>query len=573
MDIRQFIFVYIISIITQVLLKMQLCLCNSVVPVQEDPLVENMHNYTNLNIFLWSGSGDSEDETTTIAKSPTTAYIEDPEDCIGGQDCNIRLTTAFPPITDVIDVPQTTNIPDQIYWIVTEFQTKTPVNLTSNIIEDRLSALYALAFIRQQAKHLGLNSVTNRTNSGDNDSNFYRDRRWNVQDNRIRVEVRILPVSKEFDLVYYVKVNGRPITATVAVHDMSLVTAREVTDHLGYAIKIKARPYLGESLALKVQGIAYGQIFLYASLVFLIVLALIIAVLINHHKKNKQKSTRSNRGRMAFNVDQTPHKNVKTEGTSTEDIIKVHTPEPLPRSKNKITDSLLSMQAANKFQKDSLPGPLTQVLEKCEDKKNFQKVSRHESIEGQDPGVVGPIVWDLHCKKMDVTKIANNLDNVSLSSFETLNATENNVTKMRQRFHDLLDDAFTLFGSRNSSLQSNDSSHSSSINDLRSKSAPFRSSTTSRDLEEDRPKTSVNPDDLTPEARCWAPPPLGEAWIGSDQSIFAPRPLSAGPFHRPTLNTEFITTDADLSPQDPAVPLIKAIRKELNKFPSNNFVD
>lgn len=27
-------------------------------------------------------------------------------------------------------------------------------------------------------------------------------------------------------------------------------------------------------------------------------------------------------------------------------------------------------------------------------------MTRHESMDGQDPGVVGPIVWDLHCKQM-----------------------------------------------------------------------------------------------------------------------------------------------------------------------------
>lgn len=94
-----------------------------------------------------------------------------------------------------------------------------------------------------------------------------------------------------------------------------------------------------------------------------------------------------------------------------------------------------------------------------------------------------------------------------------------------------------------------------------------------------RPKTSVDSggggghaDDGESAAAaaagsCWILSP-GEAWTGSDQSVFVPRPLSAGPFHRPTLRTEFISSDANLSAQDPAVPLIKAIRMELDKFPS-----
>lgn len=54
------------------------------------------------------------------------------------------------------------------------------------------------------------------------------------------------------------------------------------------------------------------------------------------------------------------------------------------------------------FFRDSIPGPLTDVLDgfKVSENKNTRTMSRHESISGQDPGVVGPIVWDLHCKQM-----------------------------------------------------------------------------------------------------------------------------------------------------------------------------
>lgn len=53
------------------------------------------------------------------------------------------------------------------------------------------------------------------------------------------------------------------------------------------------------------------------------------------------------------------------------------------------------------FFRDSIPGPLTDVLDGSENK-NTRTVTRHESIGGQDPGVVGPIVWDLHCKQMKI---------------------------------------------------------------------------------------------------------------------------------------------------------------------------
>lgn len=70
--------------------------------------------------------------------------------------------------------------------------------------------------------------------------------------------------------------------------------------------------------------------------------------------------------------------------------------------------------------------------------------------------------------------ITDEQDDDSCSSFDAFNAMDTNVTKMRQKFHELLDDAFTLFGSRNSSLHSNESSPSISNNEQRSKSAPFR---------------------------------------------------------------------------------------------------
>lgn len=54
--------------------------------------------------------------------------------------------------------------------------------------------------------------------------------------------------------------------------------------------------------------------------------------------------------------------------------------------------------------RDSIPGPLTNVLDgfNLNENKNVRTVTRHESIGGHDPGVVGPIVWDLHCKQMEI---------------------------------------------------------------------------------------------------------------------------------------------------------------------------
>ncbi len=46
------------------------------------------------------------------------------------------------------------------------------------------------------------------------------------------------------------------------------------------------------------------------------------------------------------------------------------------------------------------------------------------------------------------------------------------------------------------------------------------------------------------------------------------RPLSAGPFHRPTVHPEFIFADSQLPSSDPAVPIISAIKRELEEIPA-----
>lgn len=82
-----------------------------------------------------------------------------------------------------------------------------------------------------------------------------------------------------------------------------------------------------------------------------------------------------------------------------------------------------------------------------------------------------------------------------------------------------------------------------------------------------RPKTS--------DSRRIAPspgvdPPRHGAW-GSGQPSPLVRPLSAGPFHRPNVpappkvDTERILADSRLPENDPAVPLIAAIKTELHK--------
>jgi len=64
----------------------------------------------------------------------------------------------------------------------------------------------------------------------------------------------------------------------------------------------------------------------------------------------------------------------------------------------------------------------------------------------------------------------------------------------------------------------------------------------------------------------------------SGKSGTLPRPLSAGPFHRPqlpgpveiTVDRTLVLSDSQLPPSDPAIPLIAAIKEELRKFQGTN---
>ncbi|OXU19856.1 hypothetical protein TSAR_015561, partial [Trichomalopsis sarcophagae] len=76
-----------------------------------------------------------------------------------------------------------------------------------------------------------------------------------------------------------------------------------------------------------------------------------------------------------------------------------------------------------------------------------------------------------------------------------------------------------------------------------------------------RPRTSLPSDVVIPET--------GKISRSQPRGAWGSRPLSAGPFHRPNLpEVELVRVlaDSQLRPEDPAVPLIAAIKKELGKF-------
>lgn len=142
---------------------------------------------------------------------------------------------------------------------------------------------------------------------------------------------------------------------------------------------------------------------------------------------------------------------------------------------------------------------------------------------------------------------------------------------MKRRFQELLDDAFSLFGSRSITPEEHPNRSPLIIKkfDSRARSAhprlssDFAEASTSNQIPpiRPRPKTSdprrIHTFD-TPKC----------AW-GSGAPSPLVRPLSAGSFHKPTLAPHIcpvqILPEGRLSSHHPAVPIIKSIKDELKQ--------
>ncbi|XP_049766251.1 uncharacterized protein LOC126095508 [Schistocerca cancellata] len=275
-------------------------------------------------------------------------------------------------------------------------------------------------------------------------------------------------------------------------------------------------------------------------------------------------------------------------------------PEDLPAQLVRISsavspNSFLSMPSIKAFPRGAnIPEPLARVLEPvsvrhldCDAMGGVapgaaRRLARHGSTGGGDPGVVGPLVWQLHCRQLQQQQqqqhggTEENTDTEEIPEEITQpETTGSNVGHMRRRFHELLDDAFSLFGSRSESpgLEDGTSSppmlhrvHSAIVRPVGG--PPGVSAQRPHTTELRRPATASTP--LTAAAR-----PRG-AWGTVEHSPLSSagrsRPLSAGPFHRPRLPTApevdcaLVLCDSRLAPSDPAVPLIAAIKEELQKF-------
>ncbi|XP_018563780.1 uncharacterized protein LOC108905425 isoform X2 [Anoplophora glabripennis] len=122
--------------------------------------------------------------------------------------------------------------------------------------------------------------------------------------------------------------------------------------------------------------------------------------------------------------------------------------------------SYLSMPSVKSFPRGNMPEPLNKVLEPVSvqnldmpdeeeierNRPDYRKqgLIRHGSVGAvEDPGVIGPIVWNMHCQRLHHgVSVDEGIDDLKVAS---------NMSRMRKRFHDLLDDTFSLFGSRRNS--------------------------------------------------------------------------------------------------------------------------
>lgn len=163
----------------------------------------------------------------------------------------------------------------------------------------------------------------------DDEADSYRNRRRGSDGKPITVDVHILSVLNESDLVYFVAVNDRPVSAATAVRDMSLVTTQEAARHLGHAVRVKARreyaqnytrvirefstkkkilnskrdllsAYLDALRSRRVRGVSYSEIWILVAVASVIVLVLVAGIVVAHTKKRRKNSVSSDATNMAF---------------------------------------------------------------------------------------------------------------------------------------------------------------------------------------------------------------------------------------------------------------------------------
>ncbi|XP_055681050.1 uncharacterized protein LOC129788750 isoform X1 [Lutzomyia longipalpis] len=219
--------------------------------------------------------------------------------------------------------------------------------------------------------------------------------------------------------------------------------------------------------------------------------------------------------------------------------------------------SYLSMASVKSFPKCSAPEPLSRILEpvtvthfdmydaeermKAENGSNglpedIQLIRSHS--DGTDPGVTGPIVWEIHKKEVQRKKAnATRKDTEDGDSMPNVSLMKPGGAKMENR------------GKSATVTSENELFHHNTSDLMRPVTASIPQST------------------ITEEAS--PPTPSKKAWSSTTPSPLV-RPLSAGPFHRPP--APVVDVARVLAPQEAdktnlsSAPLIEAIQNELKKF-------
>ncbi|XP_013107612.1 uncharacterized protein LOC106087194 isoform X2 [Stomoxys calcitrans] len=283
--------------------------------------------------------------------------------------------------------------------------------------------------------------------------------------------------------------------------------------------------------------------------------------------------------------------------------------------------SFLSMQSVKAFPKTALPEPLNRVLEPVfvtyyDNVENVQQPSSKTSraqhkrrsnrdgldattiatIEGfptpkapqkvprfasqsdnPDPGVVGPIVWERHKKRLSADDLLDNdyeegdAAARSQRNFDYYSPSRDPAA-MRNHYEGLLEGAIQMYSSQDDlpmPLPNRDftSNRKPTKRELRGSSAGASNNFKSQTCD-NRPSTAQPAKTSKSNHSTQPPSPTVGAWDGSSSyGSHSPlvRPMSAGPFHRPV---EFQAQNPssrhvqDLS----TAPLIEAIQNELRKF-------
>ncbi|XP_039748230.1 uncharacterized protein LOC120625280 [Pararge aegeria] len=269
--------------------------------------------------------------------------------------------------------------------------------------------------------------------------------------------------------------------------------------------------------------------------------------------------------------------------------------------------SYLSMPSVNAFPRGNIVEPLSKILEpvsvrhldidssptspKVKPKSGKDVVPRRQmpsqlvrlgSID-KDPGVIGPLVWDLHCQRIkDVSKPSSPAKSATASARK-----DPGSSRMRQRFNELMDDAFTLFGSAASSADSHQTftiDKQDSKESKESRESAEKKSEPVTQARNDNVRLPGSPYTALHVVRGRSAGP-GRSSATTDSSASRPRTAllrgaggdrrapptpawpSAPPHRHPTpiVNPALITAEGRLAPDDPALPLISAIKSEIQR--------